>query len=241
MAPALRVRTRAPGAPSTARPAARSSTGTPAPHAQPHHHHHHHHHRGPGGRVAHAARAARLRWALTGAVALGLVLLATEARARSLEGSSRGLKTYTHYCASPPCLPDTTTAGQDVNGPRFDMPAGTGSGPAYNAGAGSGPTAVLGEAVLPRPVQPAPQPFAPTVVGTGGINVISSNPISISNPITIKNPNVNFDKNAVGALGGGGIHGGGGYGLKGGLLQGAGQILGGVGAVAGALLGRRAG
>ncbi|KXZ52688.1 hypothetical protein GPECTOR_9g734 [Gonium pectorale] len=141
--------------------------------------------------------------------------------------------------------------------------AGTGSGPTAVLPAaafpttGSGPGAVLptpafapaaaaaqAQAVAPvafQPVAVAPVAVAPTptVVGSGGINVISSNPISISNPITIKNPNINHDLNKVGAAGGPGGHGGGLAGGKAALLQGAANLIGGMGALGGAILGGR--
>lgn len=47
----------------------------------------------------------------------------------------------------------------------------------------------------------APAPATPTVVGSGGIKVVTSTPLSISNPIKITNPNVNGVKNT--AVGGG--------------------------------------
>ncbi|KAG2425296.1 hypothetical protein HXX76_013877 [Chlamydomonas incerta] len=183
--------------------------------------------------------------------------------------SARGLKNYI-TCASPPCLPTTAeaaaTAGSTLElPPAQTQPPGsrplatTRSGPA-SPGIGSGPTAILSEympaspapapAPAPAPVQAfaaaaaaaAPAvPYTPTVVGSGGINVISSNPISISNPITIKNPNVNHELNKVGSLVAGG--GPGGAGGKAALLQGVAGLINGIGAVGGALLGgrRRAG
>ncbi|KAG1669064.1 hypothetical protein FOA52_003982 [Chlamydomonas sp. UWO 241] len=77
------------------------------------------------------------------------------------------------------------------------------------AAAPTGPDVVIIPVPNPVPVPvptqlaaaPAPVPSTPTVVGSGGIKVVTSNPISIENPIEINTPNTNGNKNA----GGGGL------------------------------------
>ncbi|GAX76525.1 hypothetical protein CEUSTIGMA_g3971.t1 [Chlamydomonas eustigma] len=89
----------------------------------------------------------------------------------------------------------------------------------------------LAPAPIPAAFTPFSTPTTPTIVGSGGIHVTTSNPISISNPISVTNPNVNGQLTTVGSYSAGGKQAPGG-GL--GAAAAAGTALGALGLLAGA-------